>query len=154
MKIQEERSLKIIKIGLDSNTVEIFNPTFPNPVWDWTDPLEFERKNFSVSLAYYRAIIIGGRGKVKKNLTEDGLSEFQTLDDNEVISYDEKAKKFSTKSFYELVKPRHSHSSIVLKNQRGEDQMLYVFGGFTEDDINGKKYAETFERIDLIKVQA
>jgi len=51
-----------------------------------------------------------------------------------VISYDEKAKKFSTEAFYRLIKPRHSHSSIVLKNKNGEEQMLYVFGGFTEDD--------------------
>jgi len=32
------------------------------------EPLEFERKNFSVSLAYYRAIIIGGIGKYMKDL--------------------------------------------------------------------------------------
>jgi len=136
MKIQEERSLKVFRIGLESNIVELFDPIYSNPKWSKIDPLEYQRKNFSVSLAYHRAIIIGGKGSYKLDLTIRELMKFHTLNYNEVISYDERTKKFSTEAFYGLIKPRHSHSSIVLKNKIGEDHMLYVFGGYIEEKLN------------------
>ena len=96
MKVKEERSLKIFRIGLESNVVELFDPIYSNPKWNKIDPLEYQRKHFSVSLAYHRAIIIGGKGSYKLDQTIRELMKSHTLNYNEVISYDEKKMTFST----------------------------------------------------------
>lgn len=113
------------------------------------DVLEFERQHYSLSTAYHRAFILGGKASYKYNDTRRELKKIHITAYCEVISYDVNTKTYKTDSFYHLNNARHGHSSIVLKNKEGEPEWLYVFGGFTEDLQKKEKEAVNIEKVNL-----